>query len=86
MFTERDSNLIVLCLEGFLYGKIFVQCALNFALSKEVQLFSGIYRDLFRNIRYVFTMLIERFQDGKHSSCFLFSLRSLRSIYGYRSQ
>jgi hypothetical protein len=39
MFTLADLFLIELCLEGFFFGKIFVLCALNCTLAKEVRLF-----------------------------------------------
>jgi hypothetical protein len=49
MFTEFDAAFIALCLEGFLYGKISVQCALTCALAKEVHLFPnlGLYSGIF---------------------------------------
>jgi hypothetical protein len=58
MFTGSspgaDANFIGTCIEGFLYGKISVLCALTCTLAKEVQLLPAGGRTLFRNIRHVF--------------------------------
>ena len=42
-------SIIMFCVEGFLYGKISVLCALNCTLAKEVKLFPGlgIYSGIF---------------------------------------
>jgi hypothetical protein len=47
MLSEFDATVIALCLEGFLYGKISVLCALICA--KEVHLFPnlGLYSGIF---------------------------------------
>ena len=43
MLTEQEAYLIGTCLEGFLYGKISVLCALTCILAKKkVQLFPGL--------------------------------------------
>ena len=49
MFTETEATAFLICLEGFLYGRISVLCALICTLTKEVQLFSdlGIYSGIF---------------------------------------
>ena len=48
--TQLDDIIFfAIWLEGFLYGKISVQCALAHTLAKEVQLFSGpgLYSGIF---------------------------------------
>ena len=49
MITATGIDLLTICLEGFLYGKISVLCALICALAKEVQLFPGpgLYSGIF---------------------------------------
>jgi hypothetical protein len=49
MITPTEWTFIDLCLEGFLFGKISVLCALNRTLANEVQLFLGlgIYSGIF---------------------------------------
>ena len=45
MSTIAESSIVLLCLEGFLYGKISLLCAITYTLanvSKEVQLFPGL--------------------------------------------
>ena len=44
-----DYALLSMCFEGFLYGKIYVLCALTCTLAKEVQLYPGlgIYSGIF---------------------------------------
>ena len=76
MISTVEWSLIDLCLEGLFFGnKISVLCALTL-LKKNNHSRS---RNLFRNFRHVFAMLIE---EDKHY--FLSSLCSLLSIYGYR--
>ena len=82
MITWEEAIFIAVCLEGFFYGKISVLCALTCTLAKKPNY--SWSRALFRNIRYVFTMLIEQVQDGNHS--FLYCLSSLCSIHCYRCQ
>ena len=52
MITPEDMAFIAMCLEGFLFGKLFVLCALALPLilvAKEVQLFPniGVYSGIF---------------------------------------
>jgi hypothetical protein len=42
MISQYEWSVIDLCLEGFFFGKIFVLCALNLTLAKEVRLFLGL--------------------------------------------
>ena len=49
MSNELEGAALLLCLEGFLYGKIFVLGSLTCILAKQVQLFFGlgIYSGIF---------------------------------------
>jgi hypothetical protein len=49
MLSGIELSLVGYCLEGFLFGKISVLCALNYTLAQEVQLFLGlgIYSGIF---------------------------------------
>ena len=42
MLTAQELAVPLFCLEGFLFGKISVLCALTSTLAKEVQLFRGV--------------------------------------------
>ena len=48
MITPADVGFIAMCLEGFLFGKLFVLC-FSFHPAKEVQLFPniGVYSGIF---------------------------------------
>ena len=80
MITLQEASLIGLCLEGFLYGKMFILYALNCGKERS-PIIPRSTRTLFRNIRYLFTKPIKQVQDGNH---LLFSLSSLCSIWCYR--
>ena len=72
---EAARAVILICLEEFLYSKISVLCALTCTLAAKGPNISRS-RNLFRNIRYIFTMSIKGVQDGNYRFlCSLFSLR-----------
>ena len=87
-YLDVDGIFIGICLEGYLYGKILVLCALKLQvvvpLSNEIQLLYRCTRTLFRNIRHVFKMPMGQVQEANHR--FIRSLSSLRSIYSNRRE
>ena len=75
--TILMNTVMMIWLEGFLYGKI---CALTCTLAKKSPIIPRS-RTLFRNIHHVFTtMPIDKVQDDNNP--FLCCLSSIRSIYG----
>ena len=82
MITQEGVDVLFMCLEWLLYGKIFFLCALTYTrpFPNEVQLLSTT-RILFGNFRHLFKMPIEQVQPEEGNHRFLFSLDSLCSIY-----
>ena len=81
LVTKKRSSL------GYVLKGSFTVIYPSYVLEPLLLLRSPIIprsRNLFRNIRYVFTMLIEQVQDSNHH--FLCSLPSLRSICCYHYQ